>query len=152
MDTFIIINWPEIQSYVEREGFDENSCLINDDPFLREYGSCAYFVRKSWIESTTAQEDGKRTKTIHDAPCEPLVLCFNISPYLLDTDERLEILSEMTDEELYKEACEGVKHGLADIYALGDFLGDLNNGELKDKYYYYRYVMVSREESDKWLK
>lgn len=94
----------------------------------------------------------KRTKTIHDAPCEPLVLCFNIDPHLLDTDERIEVLSDMTDEELYKEACEGVEIGLADIYALGDFLGDLTNGELKDKYYYYRYVMVSRAESDKWLK
>ena len=58
----------------------------------------------------------------------------------------------MTDEELYKEACDGVEIGLADIYALGDFLGDLNSGEIEGKDYYYRYVMVSREESDKWLK
>lgn len=59
MDTFIIIGWPEIQSYMEREGFDENSCLINEDPFLSEYGSSAYFVRKSWIESTTAKDTTK---------------------------------------------------------------------------------------------
>jgi hypothetical protein len=47
-ETFIIITWPEIQDYMDKPGFEENSCLINEEPFLSEYGSSAYFVRESW--------------------------------------------------------------------------------------------------------
>ena len=50
MDKYIVICFPEVQDYMDIEGFDENSCLINDEPLLSEYGSCAYFVRESWIE------------------------------------------------------------------------------------------------------
>ena len=50
-NTFVVIQWPDIQDYMDIEGFEENSCLINDLPLLEEYGSSAYFVRISWIES-----------------------------------------------------------------------------------------------------
>ena len=49
-ETFIIITWPDIQDYMDKPGFEENSCLINEEPFLSEYGSSAYFVRESWVE------------------------------------------------------------------------------------------------------
>lgn len=48
-DTFKVVVWPEIQKLMDREGFEENSCLINDEPLLSEYGSSAYFIRQSWL-------------------------------------------------------------------------------------------------------
>jgi len=33
-ETFIIVTWPEIQDYMDKPGFEENSCLINEEPFL----------------------------------------------------------------------------------------------------------------------
>lgn len=50
-DTFIVITWPESQVLMEYDGFRDNSVLINDGKLLVEYGSSAYMVRKSWIES-----------------------------------------------------------------------------------------------------
>lgn len=49
-DTFEVITWPEIQFYFDYPGFLANSYLINSPDFLDEYGSSAYFVRKSWLE------------------------------------------------------------------------------------------------------
>ena len=48
MDTFIVITWPEIQDFMERPGFEENSLLINDGILYEEYGDSAYMVRKEW--------------------------------------------------------------------------------------------------------
>jgi hypothetical protein len=55
-ETFIIITWPEIQDYMDKPGFEENSCLINEEPFLSEYGSSAYFVRESWADTQKSQQ------------------------------------------------------------------------------------------------
>lgn len=49
-DRFIVVTWPEIQDLMEFEGFNENACLINDQTFLSEYGSSAYFVRETWLK------------------------------------------------------------------------------------------------------
>ena len=49
-DTFEVVCWPESQMLMEKPMFIENSFLINDEPLLSEYGSGAYFVRKSWLE------------------------------------------------------------------------------------------------------
>lgn len=49
-DDFVIITWPEIQDFMNVEGFEENSCLLNTEPMLTEYGSSAYFVRKEWLK------------------------------------------------------------------------------------------------------
>ena len=54
-ETFVIITWPEIQDYMDKPGFKENSCLINEEPFFSEYGSSAYFVRESWVEEADKQ-------------------------------------------------------------------------------------------------
>lgn len=48
---YIIVEWPEVQTLMEREGFEENSCLINSGIFLERYGSSAYFVDKYWYEN-----------------------------------------------------------------------------------------------------
>lgn len=50
-DDYVIIQWPEIQDYMDVEGFDENSCLVSTEPMLTEYGSSAYFVNKGWLKS-----------------------------------------------------------------------------------------------------
>ncbi len=51
----IIITWPEIQDYMDKPGFEENSCLINEEPFFSEYGFSAYFVRESWAEEANKE-------------------------------------------------------------------------------------------------
>ncbi len=48
-DLFKVVTWPLSQELMEIEGFEENSCLINDEPLLDQYGSSAYFVRYSWF-------------------------------------------------------------------------------------------------------
>ena len=49
-DTFEVVCWPESQMLMEKPMFNENSSLINNEPLLTEYGSSAYFVRKSWLD------------------------------------------------------------------------------------------------------
>jgi len=48
-EKFVIIGWSEIQDYMDREGFEENSHLINDGLGLQKYGSSAYFVNEGWL-------------------------------------------------------------------------------------------------------
>ena len=48
-DKYVIVQFPEIQFLMEKEGFNENCCLINDEYFLSLYGSSAYFVKESWL-------------------------------------------------------------------------------------------------------
>lgn len=50
MDKYIIVQWPEIQEFMEIEGFEENSYLINDEKGLANFGSSAYFVNTKWID------------------------------------------------------------------------------------------------------
>ena len=42
---YIVITWPQIQNFMTKEGFEENSHLINDD---KGFGSSAYFVNLAW--------------------------------------------------------------------------------------------------------
>lgn len=48
-DDFTIIQWPDIQAFMDIEGFNTNACLANDNYFLDIYGSSAYFVNKNWL-------------------------------------------------------------------------------------------------------
>ena len=50
-DDFIVIPWPEIQDLMDKEGFDLNVSLANDEWCLEKYGSSAYFVNKQWLKS-----------------------------------------------------------------------------------------------------
>lgn len=43
---FVIVEWPEIQSYIDKERFDNNCCPINDDTWLDQYGALSYFVNE----------------------------------------------------------------------------------------------------------
>lgn len=50
LENYVIICWPEIQEYMDKEGFKENSSLILDDHLVDTYGSSAYFVSNTWIK------------------------------------------------------------------------------------------------------
>lgn len=51
MKRYVVIMWPESQDLMDREGFEENCHLINDDKGLGEYGSSAYFVDENWLNN-----------------------------------------------------------------------------------------------------
>ena len=53
MALYEIIQWPEIQALMEKEGFQDNAYLINDEQGLSEYGSSANFVNKEWLNKAT---------------------------------------------------------------------------------------------------
>ena len=50
-NTYTVIQWPEIQYYMELEGFSENSYLINDEKGIEEFGSSAYFINTKWLNN-----------------------------------------------------------------------------------------------------
>ena len=47
--TYIVVQWPEVQELMDKEGFKENSFLVNDPLGLDEFGSSAYFVSTEWL-------------------------------------------------------------------------------------------------------
>ena len=47
---YVVITWPEIQFYMDKIGFKENSYLICDDKGIDDFGSSAYFVCIDWIK------------------------------------------------------------------------------------------------------
>ena len=51
MKRYVVITWPESQDLMDRDGFEENCHLINDDKGLDEYGSSAYFVDENWLNN-----------------------------------------------------------------------------------------------------
>ena len=55
--SFVVLEWPESQEYMDLEGFSDNAYLINDEQGLTEFGNVAYFVNIDWIEE---QEKNKQ--------------------------------------------------------------------------------------------
>ena len=55
-DKYVIVQFPEIQFLMERDGFNENCCLINDEYFLSLYGNSAYFVNENWLHMKICNE------------------------------------------------------------------------------------------------
>lgn len=51
MSKYVVISWPEIQNYMDLDGFEENSYLVNDDKGIDDFGSSAYFVDEDWLDS-----------------------------------------------------------------------------------------------------
>lgn len=47
-DQFTLITWPEIQDYMDKQGFKENFYLI--------YGSSAYFINSEWLKSVRKKD------------------------------------------------------------------------------------------------
>lgn len=48
MNDYIIIGWPDIQDYMDIEGFEENSTLINENENIG-IGSSTYLISRDWI-------------------------------------------------------------------------------------------------------
>ena len=48
MEEYVVIQWPDVQYLMDKEGFEENSYLVNDDRGIEDFGSSAYFVSEEW--------------------------------------------------------------------------------------------------------
>lgn len=49
-DGFEIIGWPDIQDFMDEEGFEENSTLINPNDNIG-IGSSTYLISRDWLKS-----------------------------------------------------------------------------------------------------
>lgn len=49
MDEYEIIGWPDIQYYIEYEGFKENSALIEPNDNIG-IGSSTYLISVEWLK------------------------------------------------------------------------------------------------------
>lgn len=56
MEDYEIIGWPDIQAFMELEGFRENSTLIEPNSYMG-IDSSTYLVDKEWLDSL--EEDSK---------------------------------------------------------------------------------------------
>lgn len=62
MTKFVVVGWPEIQSLMELEGFEENAYLILDDKGMEDFGSSAYFVNEDWLNEVEGEtQSGEKT-------------------------------------------------------------------------------------------
>ena len=52
---YVVVEWPDSQELVNEEGFEENCYLVNDARGVEEFGSCAYFVNKAWLDGINEQ-------------------------------------------------------------------------------------------------
>lgn len=50
MEDYEIIGWPEIQAFMDIEGFDDNATLIEENDAMG-IDSSTYLVSKDWLES-----------------------------------------------------------------------------------------------------
>lgn len=50
MENYEIIGWPDIQAYMDLEGFEDNSTLITPNDSMG-IGSSTYLVDKEWYDS-----------------------------------------------------------------------------------------------------
>lgn len=48
-EEYIAMSFPEVQTLFEKQGFDDNAYLINDEKGINDFGPCAYFVKKEWL-------------------------------------------------------------------------------------------------------
>ena len=50
MGQYKIIGWPDIQAFMDLDGFEENATLIEPNDSM-SIGSSTYLVDKEWLES-----------------------------------------------------------------------------------------------------
>jgi hypothetical protein len=55
----VIIAWPEIQDYMDYEGFDANATLINSGDLYKQYGDSAYIVNAKWANDVDSNRINK---------------------------------------------------------------------------------------------
>ena len=51
MEEYEVINWPEIQYYMDKEGFEDNATLITPNESMG-IGSSTYLVKVEWLKTT----------------------------------------------------------------------------------------------------
>lgn len=56
MDKYIVVQWPDIQTYMDKEGFKDNAHLINDEKGIELFGSSAYFINEEWADKVDSQD------------------------------------------------------------------------------------------------
>lgn len=49
MEDYEIIGWPEIQAFMDLDGFDDNATLIEENDAMG-IGSSTYLICKDWLE------------------------------------------------------------------------------------------------------
>lgn len=59
MEHYQIVTWPEVQSYMDKEGFSENSYLISDENGMEDFGPSAYFVNSEWLNPNKVSAKAK---------------------------------------------------------------------------------------------
>jgi hypothetical protein len=62
MGKYVVVTWPNSQELMDKEGFAENSYLVNDEQGLEDFGSSAYFVDEEWLDSVE-DSDNQTTET-----------------------------------------------------------------------------------------
>lgn len=50
-ELYKVVTWLEYQELVDCEGWEDHSHPVLDDKGIDKFGSCAYFVEKSWLDS-----------------------------------------------------------------------------------------------------
>jgi len=50
MEDYTLIGWPEIQAYIDEEGFEEHSALVAEN-FHMGIGTSTYLVDKEWLKT-----------------------------------------------------------------------------------------------------
>lgn len=58
-ELYEIVRWPEVQSLMERHGFESNAFLLND---CEKFGCEAYAVHSGWLHMTDTED---KTKTLY---------------------------------------------------------------------------------------
>lgn len=53
MENYVIITWPKIQAYMDLEGFEENSTLINPNESMG-IESSTYLIDKEWYNNISS--------------------------------------------------------------------------------------------------
>lgn len=58
MSNYIIVTWPESQSLMDYDWFEDECMLINSEPLLEAYGGSAYFVPLHRYNEILREESG----------------------------------------------------------------------------------------------
>lgn len=74
---YILVEWPDVQYLMGKEGFKENSSLADEEKF----GSSAYFVSEEWYDENYEEEEYDfNVRTVIEIPVE-ISITINASDY-----------------------------------------------------------------------
>lgn len=106
---YVVVCWPDIQDYMDLDGFDENAYLINDSKGLDDFGSSAYFINKAWKDKVEEQREINLRLSLVEA--KALYACGNIGQDIA--------LSVFTKEELGCDSSKFIKYKRGIVYPIG---------------------------------